>query len=218
MRDAATGHSGGEQRFLRTTRGQVVTLLRRSQMTVEELARQLDLTDNAVRAHLTILERDGLIRQSGVRRAPGAGKPAALYEVDPQAEPLFSRAYAPFLSVLLEELAQGMPQDQIEALLERMGRRLAADSRPPARASPEARLQAAVELLNSLGGVASLQEQDGVQVIQGHGCPLSVAVSRRPEICRAVEALLTDVAGVRMRQCCRHGERPSCCFEVSPAA
>ena len=63
-----------DQRFFASTRGQVVTLLRQGHATVEDLARALGLTDNAVRAHLAALERDGLVVQSGLRR--GTGKPA----------------------------------------------------------------------------------------------------------------------------------------------
>ncbi|MGH7627990.1 MAG: helix-turn-helix transcriptional regulator [Gemmatimonadales bacterium] len=213
-----TQPASGDRRFMETTRGQIVALLRRGQRTVDEVARTLDLTDNAVRAHLATLERDGLIRQGGVRRSAGAGKPASLYELHPDAEPLFSRAYAPFLSALLEELASRLSRDEIETLLEGMGRRLAAASLPPPTATFKLRLRAAVELLNSLGGAADLEERDGVHVIRGCGCPISAAVARRPEVCRAVEALLSDVVGVRVRQCCAQGERPSCCFEVPSAA
>jgi len=61
-------------------RGQIVTLLGRSGRTVEELARVLGFTDNGVRAHLAVLERDGLVRQRGsVRRGSGRGKPAYVY-------------------------------------------------------------------------------------------------------------------------------------------
>ncbi len=76
-----------DQRFLESTRGRIVRLLRGSSRTVEELATQLELTDNAVRAHLTTLERDGLVRQSGVRR--GARKPHFTYSLTPEAEKLF---------------------------------------------------------------------------------------------------------------------------------
>jgi predicted ArsR family transcriptional regulator len=38
-------------RFFESTRGRIVTLLRRTAMTTEELAKALGLTDNAVRAH-----------------------------------------------------------------------------------------------------------------------------------------------------------------------
>jgi predicted ArsR family transcriptional regulator len=64
--------AGLGRRFFETTRGQIVGLLRRGRRTVEELARALGLTDNAVRNHLATLERDGLVRQDGVRRGPGA--------------------------------------------------------------------------------------------------------------------------------------------------
>ena len=67
-------------------------LLRRSGRTVEELARALDLTDNGVRAHLAVLERDGIARQRGsVRRGSGGGKPAYVYELTSEAEELFRR-------------------------------------------------------------------------------------------------------------------------------
>jgi predicted ArsR family transcriptional regulator len=56
--------SGGwDRRFLSSTRGQVVILLSRAVRTVEELAAALGVTDNAVRSHLSMLERDGLVRQ-----------------------------------------------------------------------------------------------------------------------------------------------------------
>jgi predicted ArsR family transcriptional regulator len=57
------------QRFFASTRGQIVILLRREGRTVDELAQILNLTDNAIRAHLMTLERDGIIQQRGTRRS-----------------------------------------------------------------------------------------------------------------------------------------------------
>jgi DNA-binding transcriptional ArsR family regulator len=62
-----------DERFWRTTRGQIVSRLRRSGRTVGELAKALDVTGNAIRAALATLERDGLV-QPGARR-PGVRKP-----------------------------------------------------------------------------------------------------------------------------------------------
>jgi predicted ArsR family transcriptional regulator len=59
-----------------------------------------------------------------------------------------------------------------------------------------------------------VEEQENKLVIRGCGCPLSAATSRRPEVCRAVEALLTEVVGSPIRECCTHGDRPRCCFDV----
>jgi predicted ArsR family transcriptional regulator len=205
------------QRFLETTRGRILGLLRCETHTVEELAQALDLTDNAVRAHLSTLERDGLVRSAGVRRGPGAGKPSTVYELQPEAETVFSRAYPPVLGALLEEVVSRLPSEQMEAILVGTGRRLAEPLLPPGTASRAARLRAAVGVLNALGGAASLEEGEGGAIIRSCGCPLASAVARRPEVCRAFEALVSEVVGTPARQCCRHGDRPSCCFEITAA-
>lgn len=210
--------AGYSQRLLETTRGRILSLLRCEPRTVEEMATALGLTDNAVRAHLATLERDGLVRAAGVRRGPGAGKPATIYELPPEAEVGFSRAYAPVLTALLEEVVAQLPAERTAALLDGLGRRLATPLMPPGGASRSARIQAAVAVLNALGGAATLEEApDGGAVIRGCGCPLSSAVAQRPETCRAVETLVAELVGTEVRQHCRHGDRPSCCFEIRPA-
>src|SRR5437763_7206968 len=86
------------------TRGRVLSLLREGAWTVDDLAARLDLTDNAVRFHLSALEQDGSVIKQGVRRGPAAGQPAALYSLSAEAEDSFSRAYAPVLNACLAEL------------------------------------------------------------------------------------------------------------------
>src|SRR5918994_128975 len=122
-----------DQKFFESTRGQLVTLLRRAGRTVEELARALNLTDNGVRAHLATLERDGIVRQRGsVRHGSGGGKPAYVYELTPEAEELFPKAYEPVLSQLLDVLAGQLGAQESEALLKSVGRRLAEGQTVPA--------------------------------------------------------------------------------------
>src|SRR2546429_1867476 len=99
-------------RFFASTRGKIVTLLRRTSRTVEELAQALDLTDNAVRAQLATLERDGLVQQHGRRRS--SSKPASVYDLTPAAEELFSKAYGPVLRQLLDELNERMTAEEVD--------------------------------------------------------------------------------------------------------
>ena len=80
-----------------------------------------------------------------------------------------------------------------------------------------ARLEAAAGVLNELGGLAELQEQDGTLVIQGYSCPLAAVTPDYPEVCRLAEALVAEVAGVPVHERCDRSERPRCCFEVAPA-
>jgi predicted ArsR family transcriptional regulator len=209
--------SNRDERFFESTRGQVVTLLRRSNHTVEELARALGLTDNGVRAHLAILERDGIVRQRGsVRRSSGGGKPAYVYELTQGAEDLFPKAYEPTLRRLLDVLSERLGSEESEALLRSVGRRLAEEY--SMRADGEhTRLESAVEILNELGGLAELEEHDGAHVIRGYSCPLAGVTSEHPEMCRMAETLLTELAGVPVYEHCDRGERPRCCFEIASA-
>ena len=203
------------ERILETTRGRVLALLRRGGMTVDELAEALGLTDNAVRAHLATLERDGFVQPQGERRDGRVGKPATLYQVSPDAEPLFSKAYLPLLTTLLAALGDRFTAKELSGLLADVGSRLAADV-GHASGDLSQRVQAASNLLNQLGGLSSVEEVEaGARyVIQSRGCPVGVAVKERPEVCEAIVTLLSELTGASVRSCCNRAGRPSCCFEV----
>lgn len=200
-------------RFLGSTRGQIVMLLRRASRTVDELARALNLTDNGVRSHLATLERDGLVRQQGVRR--GGGKPSYTYALTPDADQLFPKAYDAVLNHLLDVLGERLPREVVEQVLREAGHRLAAG-----RAAPPGDLRSRVEwgaaLLRDLGGLPEVEEDGETFRIRGYSCPLGAVVSRHPDACQLAEALLSEVIGAAVRERCDRGHPPRCCFEVLP--
>ena len=191
-----------------------MSLLRRSAQTVDDLASALGLTDNAVRSHLSALERDGIVRAEGVRRAVGAGKPPTVYELQPDADVMLSRAYAPTLRALTDALMTELPAEQSAAILRRVGHELADQAGGRAPGDRKARVRAAAAVLQKLGAEAEVIETDDALRIQGAGCPLSSAVSAQPCVCLAVETLVSDVSGESARSCCEHGPRPRCCFAI----
>src|SRR5690606_23239457 len=69
--------------LLGVTRAHLLALLRRSRRSINELAKALGVTDNAVRIHIAAMQRDGLVQTAGVERGTG-GKPAQLYEITPE--------------------------------------------------------------------------------------------------------------------------------------
>lgn len=182
-------------------------------MTVDELAVRLALTDNAIRLHLAALERDRVVRALGPRREGGVGKPAMLYEIAPDAEPAFSRAYAPVLAALLASLRERLSGPTLRAVLRDTGKRLA-PPRPAAHASAAERARAASRLLNSLGGVTSVVRNEEDWEIRGCGCPLSLAVDAHPEICLTVRTLLRDAVGAEVTEHCERTGRPRCRFRI----
>ena len=200
-----------DQRFFETTKGRVLALLRRGSQTVEDLARSLGITDNAVRLHLSALEREGIVEQRGVR--PTGGKPAYAYEVAAEAERLFTKAYVPVLTQLVGVLAERMSPAELEALLREVGRRLAS-SKPPTGGNLRARAETAATVLTELGGIVDVEETDGVLTLRGYSCPLADAVRAHPATCRAAETLVAEMTGAPVSECCERGARPRCRFEV----
>ena len=200
---------------LKSTREQIVTILRRSPMTANEIAGKLGLTHNAVRGHLAALQRDRLIRQGGLQRS--ASRPAVIYELAPDAEAVFSRAYIPFVAHLVRVLQERLPQGQLDEVMHLVGRRLAAEW-PRLQGDLPQRLEAVSVLLEDLGALNEVTRLNGGFIIRGYGCSLAAAVHSRPEVCRAMESLVAELLEVPVRECCERGERPRCCFEISPHA
>jgi len=207
--------SGFESRFLASTRGKIVVLLRRARRTVDELAAAVGLTDNAVRAHLATLERDGLVQQQGVRR--GEGKPASLYELTAEAERLFPKAHAPVLSQLLTVMEERTSSDDMSAAMREVGQRLA-DGAPAPQGSPRERLESAARLLAGLGGLAEVESSSGRLRLVGYSCPLGAIVDEHPQACLVAEALVARVSGLPVSEHCERddGHPPRCRFEVEP--
>jgi predicted ArsR family transcriptional regulator len=203
------------QGFLASTKGRIVSLLRGAARTVNDLAEALALTDNAVRAQLTALERDGLVRKSGVRR--GLRKPHQEYELTPEAEHFFPKPYAPVLSELLAVLKGRLPPARVDELLGEVGTRLAAGRSTPAggrAAALEQRVGAAAAMLGELGGLPQVERSGDGFVIRSASCPLAVVSAAHPEVCRLGQALVAEVVGLPVQERCLRGPSPQCCFEI----
>jgi predicted ArsR family transcriptional regulator len=201
---------------LQNTRGRLVALLRRSPHTVEELAKALGVTDNAVRAQLASLERDGMVRQHGLRR--GTGKPSFSYALRSEFEPLLSKAYIPMLVRLLRGMGERLPALQVRDLLNEVGQDWAGEL-PRLSGDLRSKVAAAGNLLNDLGGVTEIEEEDRCLVIRGYSCPLALAVRENRGVCVAVQALLSRYIGENVvEHCDRDGERVQCRFEVQTSA
>lgn len=197
-------------------RGRIIALLRRGASTVEELSAALGVTDNAVRAHLQRLERDGVVSTTGTRQGPGAGKPATTYRIAPEAEPSLSSAYAPVLTALLQTLAERTPPAELDALMRDVGRRLGPSQ--PKAGSLDARVRAAAALISSLGSEIDVERTPEGYLLRGFACPLAAVVRAEPSACLAVEELVETVVGVPVRERCDRSDGPRCRFQVLASA
>ena len=196
-----------------SSRGRIVQLLRRAAQSVNELAAALGLTDNAVRAHLLRLERDGLVQQAGTR--PAFRKPEAVYELTPEAERLFAKAYAPVLATLLATLEARLDENELDSHLREVGRRLAAPHLASMKKlSLKERATKTLKIVEDLGGLAAVEEREGRVYVRGFGCPLSQIVTAHPKVCLVTQALVGELLGREVQEECQRGDRPKCCFSI----
>jgi len=201
-------------RLLGETQVKMLMLLRRSRQTITGLAEHLELTDNAVRTHVAALDKDGMIEQVGTRRE-ARGKPARVYALTREGEELFPKAYALVLAGLVEEVSRTEGRERAIELLRAVGERVA-ERVEPSR-DPKARVKAAAAVLRSLGGDIEVQRTDRGWLLQGYGCPLSAVTAKHPEVCAVAKALVEEVTGQQVTECCDRSDRPRCAFQVSGA-
>lgn len=197
------------------SRHAVLDLVRQGERTVNTLAARLRISDNAVRLQLGVLERDGLVKRSGIVRSGTVGQPAAEYDITPAGELALSAAYAPALAAVAAAAAERLDARSRRALFADAGRRLAATMKSQDSGSLQERAEQCVMLINSLGGSATISTGRGSVTLQGAGCPLAAAVRADPATCYLIEGLLEGHTGLEAEQQCMHGGRPSCRFKLT---
>lgn len=206
-----------DRRFFDSTRGRIVNLLRGTSSTVERLAQELELTNNAVRAHLLTLERDGIVRQSGVHR--GFRKPHYIYELTTEAEHLFPKSYDALFNKLLDVLKQRLAPQVLRNVLREVGRGAAGNylAGRQKKTDLEKRVRDALKALEELGGAAQMAKEGSKFYIRSNSCPLAAVVASHPEACKLAETLIAEIVEAPVKERCNREHSPQCCFEIAEA-
>ncbi len=193
-------------------------LQRKSGMTVDELSRTLGITRNAVRQHLAVMERDGLVAQSATR--PTGGRPEQLYVLGEKGRELFPRHYSWFSQLLIESMIEESGRDGLAQRLAGMGRRVAEQLRAqsPLPEDPAQRVVPLAQVMSGLGYHArAVDAAPDLPLIEADNCVFHHLAARYPEVCHFDLALLSSYVGaevehrecvVRGGQCCRFGFKP----------
>jgi predicted ArsR family transcriptional regulator len=201
---------------LASTRGRILVLLCWRPRTVAELAAELHVTDNAIRAQIQRLQRDRFVRQAGSRR--GVSKPHADYELTPKARHLFPVGYEAVLQSLVGVLSSNLSRREVRNLFRQLGRTLFREHVGKiSRGDPRQRLDQIMKRLSA--SVIGFQVRKNTEkiVIESCSCPLASVAIAHPEFCGLVATMLSDALGTKAHETCRRGEFPKCRFEIAPA-
>jgi predicted ArsR family transcriptional regulator len=195
--------------------GKVLNQLRHRRMTIEELARALGLTANAVRNQLRKLQEMGFAERTGSR--PGPSKPSALYGITLEGQVQFSTLYLPVLTRFLKVAEKRCAGAQLETLMRETGT-LLASSYPKPSGSIKNRLQAAARVFGDFGAVSEVRPRNGTLVIRSSTCPLAALTAHQKAACNILQGFFAEFIAAPVTVCCEGEQEPRCCFEIPRSA
>jgi predicted ArsR family transcriptional regulator len=192
---------------MQATRQRVLDALRQGRsMAVCGLASALDLSPMAVRHHLNILERDGLVQAIPEPRGGACGRPRLLFQVTTSgAESLPSNGLH-LVHALLDEIGTLTEAALRETLLRGVAWRLAAGFSPLATLAPERRLDQMVTFLNNMGYDARWipdREMAGNYLVTMVQCPYQPLAGSHPEVCVVDKELLARLSQASIERIAR---------------
>ena len=191
----------------------VLAQLRRKPMTVEEIAKGVRLTHNAVRNQLKKLEEGKFVERAGSR--PGASKPSIVYAITLEGQVQFSTLYLPVLTEFLQVAEGQCAGKQLVSFMTDTGRSLAKRYPRPSGDLTE-RTAAAVRLIRSFGGLMEADRGNGKATLRSASCPLAALTAQNRAACHVLEGFLSEYLSTGVKTCCDVDGDPHCCFAVAP--
>ncbi|MDQ7843969.1 MAG: ArsR family transcriptional regulator [Armatimonadota bacterium] len=186
--------------------------------TLKDLVAATGLSPSALRQHLMLLERDGLISRQVIRGRPG--RPPIVYAATPQRppvpEPPTPETYATLLASLLRGIRTQGP-DQMRRTIQAAAERLAAEHPEVAQIpDPEVRIRAALGVLFDALPPAELRRMNGGYEVSLGGCRLADLARDFREICAIARGLLALLVGTEVvqRESVLRGD-PRCVFVLA---
>lgn len=195
---------------------QILTLLlnARAGMSIDEIAAQLDISRNAVKQHLVGLEKQLLVQEAALNST--GGRPARSYSLTEKGLNHFPKQYAWFCNLLLSELASELSTEQLQQKMWQMGVKLANSLLPQFSQKPvQQKLVSLVELMQSLGYHAELEQQQDQFSIKALNCVYHDLAQQHPELCYFDQALITTLLEQPIQQTqCMAKQDCACRFKV----
>lgn len=173
---------------------QILTLLLNTPegLSIDEMAFSLNISRNAVKQHLVVLEKQQLVKEGALNST--GGRPARSYSLTEKGINRFPKQYAWFCNLLLDGLAAQMGKEALASMMWDMGVKLAHSFTPQfANKSAEQKLAMLVELMQSLGYHAEIEQVDGAPCIKAVNCVYHDLAQKHPELCRFDQALITTL-------------------------
>jgi predicted ArsR family transcriptional regulator len=191
-----------------STRKVLLTLMKtRGSLSVNEMAKELGITEMAIRRHLNTLERDDLIEAKLTRQA--MGRPMHLYSLTLLADDLFPKNYHHLTLDLLGELESEDGDSMVGQLFERRKQRLLQKYIGRMEGKDLAdRVAELADIQNANGYMVRWAQDDaGHYVFTEYNCPIAQVAKQYNEACHCELVLFKNLLGtdVERTECLTKG-------------
>lgn len=187
---------------VQVTRERILSILKEeNEATVSDLSEKLGLTAVTVRHHLDILRGEGLVAAPMVHRRRAPGRPQHVYTLTETASEHFPKLYDRLARCLLDDLHDHLSEGQVEAMMERIGERMAEDFGLRNGRPFEQMLADVVGFLNARGYLASWEAlPEGNFLLHVANCPYERVATSHPEVCLVDSTFLRRALGTEPRR------------------
>ncbi|MGE0173802.1 MAG: helix-turn-helix transcriptional regulator [Oligoflexales bacterium] len=167
-------------------------------MTIDELARELNVTRTAVKQHLSSLEKEGYVARGGLRLT--TGRPGRTFKLSSSGVDLFPKQYSWFSSLLMRGVKEQRGSEGLALHLRDLATAVAAAVKDKTNAPDGSeRISRIVDVMNELSYEASvLPSQDSAKLpeIRAMNCVYHHLAQEFPEVCEFDVELLSRLSGL----------------------
>jgi predicted ArsR family transcriptional regulator len=199
----------------RSTRMEVLELLRRKgAASAESIATDLGVTPNAVRQHLTNLERDGFVKSQPERQP--RGRPSLLFSLTERADSVFPKRYGQLATMVLTEVQEMGGPEALDEIFARVAARHAHAVEPDLEGLDfDEKLRHVVAWIGRAGTLAEqTPTEEGIKVTI-HNCPFRNTALKFPQVCTITPQLMSRLLDAPVSQSDSiHRRDPYCSFVV----
>ncbi len=199
----------------RSTRMEVLELLRRKgHASAETISSDLGVTPNAVRQHLTNLERDGFVVSHPERRR--RGRPSLLFSLTERADSVFPKRYGQLATMVLQEVQEMGGPEALDEVFSRVAARHATTIEPALDGLDfDEKLRRVVTWIGRAGTLAEVTETSEGMKVTIHNCPFRNTALKFPQVCTITPQLMSRLLGTGISQADSiHRHDPYCSFVV----
>lgn len=167
-------------------------LFKKAGLTIDDLAKELNISRNAVQQHTLALEKGGYV-EKGELNATG-GRPSQVYVLSEKGMNLFPKQYSWFSELLLGSLKSQLGTEGLQIKMDEIAQTLSQNLKPKlmGMSLPE-RISEVSRIMQDLGFETEVIEGDDLPSIVAHNCVYHHLAKEFEEVCQFDRSLLESL-------------------------